>query len=537
MDEMIKPAETDVTLEVLHEHMELSHYIDVFRESAERVRRVIFIIMVFSVVMLIAQWNTTTFSWVSRHYKGLKDLRSAAKTDADVAKATDGRLSSIEELKNSEEDYRKQRVERVLLVNIPWLGVTFDVNDLGNFCGVAYILLMILLIFSLGREHENLYLALFKVRRLHQHGKLKSDGESTANYLYHALAMSQVLSSPPTLAQWDQPWLKTKILYTIFLVPALVESYVIYEDLKTLAVVRNFVDKSIMYPQYAFVLTNAIIGCLAILYSMSFDRRWRSAFFYINPSLQRVRSRPLGMWFGLRTSPPNQRKMWAQAIERLTILEEPDSVRKPITVKETVKVRDGDKLDYQRIEDICLALEKKAAQAAGIPVSEVSDALREVVYSSLKSNVWTVSARFFGHNPALRRHEIDLKPEHMESIRSVVELLTSAWLEGRHDDLEPLIHPAAVFVGAGLAGQAWKEAEASMREYQGLGLDARVEELEFGDLVIESWGTTAVASFPFTIKYRIENDLYEKKGRELLVLINQGGAWLVVWRKMNLEEE
>src|SRR5438477_3367966 len=206
--DLFDPPQTELVSESLYEHLELAHYVEIFRGSADRVRYVIFVIIVFSIVILVAQWNTTDLSWVPQRYRKLNELYDAVRrmpepaADERVRKQTRARFLSRDDLKENLSEYRKLRVEHVFLVQMPGMGATFDINDLGLFSGITYVLLLLLLLFSLMREHENLYLALFKVRRLHDRPGTIADGESTANYLYHSLAMSQVLSSPPTLAQW-----------------------------------------------------------------------------------------------------------------------------------------------------------------------------------------------------------------------------------------------------------------------------------------------------------------------------------------------
>ncbi len=105
-----------------------------------------------------------------------------------------------------------------MLTSSPIPGVSIDVNDLGVVGGVALVLLTSILVFCVMREHENLYLALYKVRRLcdvpdqdHTHG------ESAANLLYHRLVMGQVLSSPPTLAQWKHRGILHHVSWVFFL--------------------------------------------------------------------------------------------------------------------------------------------------------------------------------------------------------------------------------------------------------------------------------------------------------------------------------
>ena len=185
-------SENNSTYDALQEHLELSHYISVFSASAGRVRYVMFIIMVLSVTILVAQLNTTAQSWAQPRYKRLSGILAEtrglddSRADQIVRNRTGARFETRDELAATVADYRARLVDRVFFTEIPGLGTTFDVNDLGLFSGIAYTLLLLLLVFCLMREHENLYLALFKVMRLHDRGARRPDGESSANFLYHA---------------------------------------------------------------------------------------------------------------------------------------------------------------------------------------------------------------------------------------------------------------------------------------------------------------------------------------------------------------
>jgi hypothetical protein len=74
-----------------------------------------------------------------------------------------------------------------------------------------------------------------------------------------------------------------------------------------------------------------------------------------------------------------------------------------------------------------------------------------------------------------------------------------------------------------------------VKSFRDFGETAKVEAFEIGDFVTEVWGTTAVVNCPFTIKYQLEDVLYEESGRELLVLVNERGRWLVFWRTLIIE--
>lgn len=401
MGELLGPADAEPIPESLHEHLELAHYIDVFRSSAERVRRVVFIIMIFSVMMLVAQWNTTDESWVPRRYRTLAELYASVKNlpEADADKAvfakTVKRFHSRDELEKSLDAYGQQRVEKIFLVEIPGLGVTFDINDLGNFCGLAYLLLMLILLFSIMREHENLYLALFKVRRLHDHAARKSDGESTANYLYHALAMSQVLSSPPTLAQWKPSGLKRAVLHAIFFAPAFVQGYIIYVNARTVGIAKAYGSSAlVMLPEYVLFLVNLTLGIATFFYARSCNGRWKSAFLYVNPSLRYVQQQPWRMWLRFPNAAPRshvQRHLWNRVVERLHF-EEPaaDNIASVISSREL----SGREISYEDIRELCLDLEALAAEAAKFEYDEFEIISGEVTSSVVEGGVWTVQATF-----------------------------------------------------------------------------------------------------------------------------------------------
>jgi hypothetical protein len=351
--------------------------------------------------MLVAQWNTTDEGWVARRYRALASWDASVKNipepgaDKLVVQKTAGRFHSRDELEMWLDAYGHQRVERVFLVEIPGLGVTFDINDLGNFCGVAYFLLMLILLFSIMREHENLYLALFKVRRLHDHAARKTDGESTANYLYHSLAMSQVLSSPPTLAQWKPSAFKRAILHAIFFTPAFVQGYIIYINARTVGVAKAYGSTAlVMMPQYILFLINLALGIATFFYARSCNGRWKSAFLYINPSLRYVQQQPWRMWLRFPNAAPRsrvQRHLWNRVVERLRF-EEPaaDNIARVTNSRRM----SGEEITYDDIRDMCLDLELIAKEAAKSAYDAFDIISGEVTLSVVEDGLWTVEATF-----------------------------------------------------------------------------------------------------------------------------------------------
>lgn len=397
-------AELEVAAETLPEHLELNHYVEIYRRSAERGRYIVLTVMVFSVVMLVAQWNTTDDSWTYKRYRRLVDLyedtRSKAEGRADVViqQETMGRYKSREELKHMLDEYRRARVERVYLFEVPGMGIALDVNDLGLFSGVAYTLLLLLLLFAVMREYENLYLALFKVRKLHDRGTSQG-GESTANYLYHALAMSQVFHAPPTLAQWRQSKAKRNVPHIVFITPVLVQAYIVYTNYKTQYVLqwhkRLLADE--MIPQYVFLLLVACLAITSAIYADAANYRWRSAFEHINPGLKRVAPIPWTTWVRLRLfrkrfSDQLERRMWAQVVQKLGVTT--DRVTGIVPVSHSIELEEKN-ISFAEIKTMCSMLRQQASEIADRECDSYHFIRAAIVSSVLHDRVWKVRARFF----------------------------------------------------------------------------------------------------------------------------------------------
>jgi len=403
MDMTVASSELEIAAESLPEHLELNHYVETYRRSAERARYVVVTLMVFSVVMLVAQWNTMEYSWSSKRYQSLTSLYDRARgqpagtADKTVQTATDGRYQSLHEVAAILDEYRRLRVERVSIFDVPGIGIAIDVNDLGLFSGVANTLLFLLLLFAVMREYENLYLALFKVRRLHDRGAVRG-GESTANYLYHALAMSQVFNAPPTLAQWRQSKTKRDIPHIVFVVPVLVQSYIVYSNYRTASILhwyrRAFVQE--MLPQFVLLGIVASLAMIAAIYADAANYRWRSAFLHLNPGLGRVAHIPWTTWVRLRILRKRwpdyiQRRMWAQVVQRLELTKERVTGIVPVS---HVRNIEGHDITFAEIQAMCATLKQHAEEIADRECDEYHFVRVSIKSSVLHHPIWTVTADF-----------------------------------------------------------------------------------------------------------------------------------------------
>jgi len=188
---------------LLTPEFEIQEYISTFRASSDRVRVVLYIVIVVSVALAILTWTTRETSYGQWRYKEWQRLAALkGQYDYEVARSTalpadrkrDERLAAMRrELVRYDEraEYMKQLVARVQRLPLPPLiGTSVDFNDAGTVGGVLLMLLMTLLVFCFFRQHENLFLCTFKIARLCEVDPKHWDGESDANFLYHALVMT-----------------------------------------------------------------------------------------------------------------------------------------------------------------------------------------------------------------------------------------------------------------------------------------------------------------------------------------------------------
>ena len=84
--------------------------------------------------------------------------------------------------------YRAMEEECVKTIKIPFFNIGFDVNDLGLIGGLSFVVLSMILYYSLKREYENL-------DTMHRFIFTNFEGKDRIDY-YYLISMSQVMASP-----------------------------------------------------------------------------------------------------------------------------------------------------------------------------------------------------------------------------------------------------------------------------------------------------------------------------------------------------
>jgi hypothetical protein len=237
-------------------------------------------------------------------------------------------------------------------------------------------------------------------------------GDSMANFLYHALAMSQVFSAPPTLAAWRPSLLKRWAPSFVFLFPAVIQSFVILTNFATLDIAAAYgVPWTVMLPQCVLEISVVALAFIAITYANACNYRWRSAFLHINPSYKRVEAVPwavwVRMWFRKNLFGDYlQRRLSGQLVHQLRVehdrIDDTFEVENhfEITRKTTIKPGDDTPIDgdisYDELQRMSRELRDKAkTEGESRYPTEVVKLLHAAVTSSvLDGAVWRARAQF-----------------------------------------------------------------------------------------------------------------------------------------------
>jgi len=207
-------------------------YVQAATESSARSRRILVLLLIASILVFIAFWNQCDSSWARTHVQWAEEIETLIRQRQDqalpkqlsdkqkriLARAEDYHIENTGDAQHFHEHLLDLMAERIIYVRIPILGIEFDINDLGIFSGITLTVLLLWCRFSLWHEKRNLELCM---------------NESTSENrksVYRYLAMRQLLTIPPKLA--DEP--PTKIwgflVLVLFCLPALVYSLVVGDD-------------------------------------------------------------------------------------------------------------------------------------------------------------------------------------------------------------------------------------------------------------------------------------------------------------------
>lgn len=234
----------------------------------------------------------------------------------DLAKAAvyvrNSHAYSRKALEYSYDNLIESQSENLQLVNIPILGIAFDINNLGFISGMVLCSLMLLLYLSMVRESRNL-------KTLFTHGW--RDDNIDDRRLYELLSMYQVLTVPLKLYSPDKTMdkLTRKLVYFIFALPVMVLVLIFLYDLHTFKVgaslnpLLTFVTSSSTFLMLAFV---SFIAYKIVMRHIRINRQWDNQYYRINlEKLFNLRPDDADINF-IWTNPDQVKLNWANTVSK-----------------------------------------------------------------------------------------------------------------------------------------------------------------------------------------------------------------------------
>ena len=276
-----------------HEEDILLEYIRTARDSALPPRVLLFVVVLMSIVSFFSCWNSRPSAWPTARIRAIRSACEILDSNRPVSdipvddlqkyiaiRETTGMVTQ-EEKENLREILRTletARTETIRIVRIPFLGVTFDINDLGLFSGIAFVLGLTMFRYSLHRELQNIQLAFGKAEQLDRNNPDHPCFHQA--HCFDLMSMGQVAQVPPsrattgaTPAHWRHA---TKV--GLFL-PILVQCYLLINDLSTY---RQGMAMSTNATLFVLIGSTASLLLIAVLtYSaggvwIAIEKEWRT---------------------------------------------------------------------------------------------------------------------------------------------------------------------------------------------------------------------------------------------------------------------
>lgn len=266
--------------------------------ASVRSRQVTWLLIVAIVISFFASWNSRPHSWPDARYEIISKasefcdrqlcdtLKKVSDTTTKVSAIdTVGvflktrhikTLSELNDLKKIYNDLEKD----AYTVKIPFFGVSFDINDLGIFSGIIFCTLLILLIFSMDRENNNINMTLIEAQK-----------DKQLRFYYNYLSAGQVLTYPKKIYSLPESVSFRKygkkylipfhifrlIMDYVFLFPCLVQSFIVSIDLRTKYLwinIESTLTMRLLIYDIAFLILISIVSFFCLQVARESDRLW-----------------------------------------------------------------------------------------------------------------------------------------------------------------------------------------------------------------------------------------------------------------------
>lgn len=183
-----------------HAPLGIRDYLEASSDASTRTRMIIIVLTVASVLAFMGLLNSIQSQWMHRRMLLLGDIHASYTASKLGPYPTEAAYKTSDEYKHAIEQYERRYyelcaaverayVEGSFVIRVPFLGFTFDVNDLGLIAGLGFLVILGCYRFFLSREVDNLRLSFEEAQKI---------GKRETREFYTLLAMRQVFTVPET---------------------------------------------------------------------------------------------------------------------------------------------------------------------------------------------------------------------------------------------------------------------------------------------------------------------------------------------------
>lgn len=109
-----------------------------------------------------------------------------------------------------------------------------------------------------------------------------------------------------------------------------------------------------------------------------------------------------------------------------------------------------------------------------------------------------------------------------------IKALDTFWSEGRFDELGELLADDVVVVGS--HGNRFTGREAVLNGYRDFRRLAEVKHFAPTNYLATIHSDAAVVEYEWTMQWVMSGKTHDARGKEILALTRDSGAWLIIWR-------
>jgi hypothetical protein len=270
--------------------------------TSSSTRSVLYILLIINILSIIIILNTRENNW---SYSRLKNIHKSII-------ANHGDPTRLDSLKAVEAALIRNRVDNVQTVKLPILGNAFDVNDLIIIVGFSFVILLVILRFTMMREVNNLKIALHGISErypgdanketfqpyldaqarinttLKEEDLLEAINFTRRKYHYNFLSMNEIFTLPPLEVEEEdiherkgpmekredestvekkskkgrRGWLSSFLLAYMYWIPAIIYFFILRNDIRSMEFGWGSSEDN---TRLGFAIGTVCLVCIAVL--------------------------------------------------------------------------------------------------------------------------------------------------------------------------------------------------------------------------------------------------------------------------------